>query len=67
MRNENSQGKRTKEQIIQAAITAFAEKGAHGVSLQEVSERLKIKRSHLVYHFKDTDELFRAAWIFLST
>ena len=62
MRNKNSQGRRTKEQIIQAAITAFAEKGAHGVSLQDVSRKLKIKRSHLVYHFKDTDELFHATW-----
>ena len=61
MNDGNSQGKRTKEQIIQAAIVAFSEKGAHGVTLQDVAERLRIKRLLICGFYIKIWSLYRIA------
>ena len=46
--------------IIQAAVASLAKDGFEGGTFDKVAKRLKTRRSHIVYYFKDRDELFMA-------
>jgi AcrR family transcriptional regulator len=54
-------GERSREIILQAAVTLFAERGFHGVSLDNVTVVAGTKRALLLYHFKNKFELWREA------
>tara|TARA_B110001454_G_C12723278_1_gene436233 strand:- start:31792 stop:32409 length:618 start_codon:yes stop_codon:yes gene_type:complete len=43
--------------IIQAAIKSMASEGYEGVNFERLSRKMKIRRSHIVYYFKDRNEL----------
>lgn len=54
-------GERSRETILDAAISLFAERGYDGVSLDDVTARSGVKRSLILYYYKNKDELWRVA------
>jgi AcrR family transcriptional regulator len=53
-------GRATRERILQAAAELVAEKGAAGMSLDDVRARTGASRSQLYHYFDDRDDLIRA-------
>jgi len=53
-------GQATRERILQAAAELVAERGAAGMSLDDVRERTGASRSQLYHYFEDKDDLVRA-------
>jgi AcrR family transcriptional regulator len=53
-------GRATRERILNAAAELVAEKGAAGMSLDDVRARAGASRSQLYHYFDDRDDLVRA-------
>ena len=53
-------GQATRERILQAAAGLVAERGAAGMSLDDVCELTGASRSQLYHYFEDKDDLVRA-------
>src|ERR1700747_1073112 len=53
-------GRATRERIVPAAAELVAEKGAAGMSLDDVKARSGASRSQLYHYFDDRDDLVRA-------
>jgi TetR/AcrR family transcriptional regulator, transcriptional repressor for nem operon len=53
-------GRSTRARIVQAAAELVAERGAAGMSLDEVGARAHASRSQLYHYFNDRDDLVRA-------
>jgi TetR/AcrR family transcriptional regulator len=51
---------RTRAAILEAAETIFAERGFAATRLEDVAERVGIRRASIVYYFKDKRELYDA-------
>lgn len=49
-----------KEEILDAAIILFAEKGFRDTSISEVAKAVQISNANVFYHFKNKEELFLA-------
>lgn len=58
-REERAQNVR--ENVLDAAIAVFAEKGFEGATLGEISRRSSVKQPLIVYHFNSKQELWEAA------
>src|SRR6201997_1446648 len=52
-------GRATRDRILQAAAELVAEKGAAGMSLDDVRARTGASRSQLYHYFEDRDDLVR--------
>jgi AcrR family transcriptional regulator len=55
-----AKGQSTRARIVQAAAELVAEKGAAGMSLDDVGGRAHASRSQLYHYFDDRDDLIRA-------
>ncbi len=55
------QGEATRERILEAAVEAFAEMGFRGASTREIARRAGTNQGLITYHFRNKDELWRAA------
>jgi AcrR family transcriptional regulator len=55
-----AKGRATRERIVQAAAELVAEKGAAGMSLDDVRERTGASRSQVYHYFQDRDDLVSA-------
>src|SRR5436305_12113835 len=55
-----AKGRAMRERILQAAAELVAEKGAAGMSLDDVRARAGASRSQLYHYFEDRDDLVRA-------
>ena len=55
-----AKGRATRERILQAAAELVAEKGAAGMSLDDVRARTGASRSQLYHYFEDRDDLVHA-------
>jgi TetR/AcrR family transcriptional regulator len=53
-------GSRTRGLILDAAEGLFAERGFDATRLEDVAERVGIRRASIVYHFRDKRELYDA-------
>jgi TetR/AcrR family transcriptional regulator, transcriptional repressor for nem operon len=53
-------GRATRARIVQAGAELVAERGAAGMSLDEVGVRASASRSQLYHYFQDRDDLIRA-------
>jgi len=51
----------TQHKLLDAAIDAFAENGFKGTSTREIAERAGVHHPLITYHFKNKDQLWRAA------
>ncbi|MBI4350588.1 MAG: TolC family protein [Elusimicrobia bacterium] len=58
-----TKGDKTRRRILETASALMAEKGPDGVSMRELSAKLKITKPVLYYYFKDKDELIKAAFV----
>jgi len=54
-----AKGRATRERILQAAAELVVEKGAAGMSLDDVRARTGASRSQLYHYFEDRDDLVR--------
>jgi AcrR family transcriptional regulator len=46
------------KQILSAALECFAKKGLSQTTLSDISKHSKVSSSHILYHFKNTHEIF---------
>jgi TetR/AcrR family transcriptional regulator len=51
---------RTRSSILEAAEALFAERGFEGTRLEDVAERVGIRRASIVYYFRDKRDLYDA-------
>jgi TetR/AcrR family transcriptional regulator len=51
---------RTRAAVLEAAETLFAERGFDGTRLEDIAERVGIRRASIVYYFRDKRELYGA-------
>ncbi|HEY3833208.1 MAG TPA: TetR family transcriptional regulator [Acidimicrobiia bacterium] len=52
---------RTRDALLEAAISVFAKRGFHGASLDEIAESAGYTRGAIYKHFADKEELLNAA------
>jgi AcrR family transcriptional regulator len=52
---------RTRDALLDAAVTVFAKRGFHGASLDEIAETAGFTRGAIYKHFADKEELLHAA------
>lgn len=52
---------RTQQKLLDAALQAFAENGFKGTSTRDIAERAGVHHPLITYHFKNKEELWRAA------
>jgi TetR/AcrR family transcriptional regulator len=60
-RNERLSGEERRKQIINAALTLFAEKGFSGTRTREIAELANVSETLIFQHFKTKEDLYRAA------
>jgi AcrR family transcriptional regulator len=51
----------TQQRLLDAAIQAFSENGFKGTSTRDIAERAGVHHPLITYHFKNKDQLWRAA------
>lgn len=51
----------TQRKLLDAAIEAFSENGFKGTSTRDIAERAGVHHPLITYHFKNKDQLWRAA------
>jgi TetR/AcrR family transcriptional regulator len=58
----------TQQKLLDAAIEAFSENGFKGTSTRDIAERAGVHHPLITYHFKNKDQLWRAAanYIFIA-
>ncbi len=61
MRKQQNRSVVTQHKLLDAAITAFSENGFKGTSTREIAERAGVHHPLITYHFKNKDQLWRAA------
>ncbi|HUQ88377.1 MAG TPA: TetR family transcriptional regulator [Vicinamibacterales bacterium] len=59
-RPKNADGQRTRQAILDAALTLFADKGYFGTSLRDVATAVGVRESALYNYFKSKEALFDA-------
>ncbi len=51
----------TQDKLLDAAVAAFSENGFKGTSTRDIAERAGVHHPLITYHFKNKDQLWRAA------
>jgi TetR/AcrR family transcriptional regulator len=59
-RRATPKAERTRAAILEAAELSFAERGFDGTRLEDVAERVGIRRASIVYYFRDKPALYDA-------
>jgi TetR/AcrR family transcriptional regulator len=57
---QDTQTKPRKEEILDAATRLFAERGYEGASMNDVAERVGMRKASLFYHFATKEALYEA-------
>lgn len=60
-RKQQQRSIRTKQKLLEAALEAFSENGFQGTSTRNIAERAGVHHPLITYHFKNKEELWRAA------
>ena len=60
-RKQQRRSIRTKQKLLDAALDAFSENGFQGTSTRNIAERAGVHHPLITYHFKNKEELWRAA------
>jgi AcrR family transcriptional regulator len=59
-RPRNSEGRNTREAILDAALDLFAEHGYFGTSTRQIARAVGVRESALYHHFESKDAIFHA-------
>src|SRR3954449_10137215 len=59
-RAARAQRRDTREELLESALTVFAERGYRDASVDEVAERAGYSKGALYWHFSSKDDLFYA-------
>jgi AcrR family transcriptional regulator len=59
-RRNSPKGEATRERILDAAERLFADRGFHGVSLRDITQRAEVEMALASYHFGTKENLLRA-------
>jgi TetR/AcrR family transcriptional regulator len=57
----------TQQKLLDAAVEAFSENGFKGTSTRDIAERAGVHHPLITYHFKNKDQLWRAAADYIFT
>ncbi len=60
-RKQQQRSVRTQEKLLEAALQAFSENGFKGTSTRDIAERAGVHHPLITYHFRNKEELWRAA------
>ncbi len=60
-RKQQQRSIKTKQKLLDAAIEAFSENGFKGTSTRDIAQRAGVHHPLITYHFKNKEELWRAA------
>ncbi len=60
-RKQQQRSIKTKQKLLDAAIEAFSENGFKGTSTRDIAARAGVHHPLITYHFKNKEELWRAA------
>lgn len=60
-RRQQQRSIKTRQKLLDAAIEAFSENGFAGTSTRDIAERANVHHPLITYHFKNKEELWRAA------
>ena len=60
-RAEQQRSIETRSQILNAAISEFAEKGFDAASIRSIADRIGVQHPLITYHYRNKDTLWRAA------
>jgi TetR/AcrR family transcriptional regulator len=60
-RKQQQRSIRTRQKLLDAAIEAFSENGFKGTSTRDIAERAGVHHPLITYHFRNKEELWRAA------
>lgn len=61
VRKRQKRSLKTRQKLLDAAIEAFAENGFKGTSTRDIAARAGVHHPLITYHFKNKEELWRAA------
>lgn len=61
IKSRQERSRRSKEQMVSAALSAFMERGFEGVSTHDIAERAEVTQGLITYHFKSKEGLWQAA------
>jgi AcrR family transcriptional regulator len=62
-RNRQARGERRRQEILDAAVELFAEKGFRAADVTELAERVGMTRPGVLYYFGDKERLLREALV----
>jgi len=60
-RKQQQRSLRTQQKLLDAALEAFSENGFKGTSTRDIADRAGVHHPLITYHFKNKEELWRAA------
>ncbi|MDH4107028.1 MAG: TetR/AcrR family transcriptional regulator [Gammaproteobacteria bacterium] len=60
-RKQQQRSIRTRQKLLDAALQAFSENGFKGTSTRDIADRAGVHHPLITYHFKNKEELWRAA------
>ena len=60
-RKQQKRSIQTRRKLLDAALEAFSENGFKGTSTRDIAERAGVHHPLITYHFKNKDQLWRAA------
>lgn len=60
-RKQQQRSIRTRQKLLDAALEAFSENGFKGTSTRDIADRAGVHHPLITYHFKNKEELWRAA------
>lgn len=60
-RKQQQRSVQTQRKLLDAALEAFSENGFKGTSTRDIADRAGVRHPLITYHFKNKEELWRAA------
>ena len=56
--NQEQRSERSRQQILDAALTLFSHRGYGATSVQDIAEKAKVSKGNVYHHFSDKETIF---------